>query len=477
VLWVAVAAAALPLLLAPLGVGAAGDLTQRLAGGYPTHVDVGVWALLEKSGRYFSRVVVGTGFLPAALALPWLAEQLVRARDPRRFAFATVVVLSAAALLYSLAPAGPDERYVLYLGPLVLLPATLALANREISPVGLGVASVLLAALLLRVTWIAEQGPFGFFVSPVEMFYSRVLGLRLANYLPGDANDALRLVALALAAAGVGLAVILRRAPQRLAGAAGTMLVVAVVAVVPLQTQYTLTKYVNGAGSKSAPNLSERAFADRRVPGDATVGAFLEGAGQRPDFFPLWQEVQFYNQRIDTVFTLGPNQNPTPPGDDVVEGVVYNERTGRLISPAPLTDYLVIPSPFGSVRVRGDIVDAPSYVAFVLLRVEQPATLAWRATGFDPLGVVPERGAGVIRFYGTGLHPGEQCAKRTISAPPDRETAWSVERAGREVAAGKLGPGEGGTAEAPLPRLVERGFTDVRVRGDGVQVLGADLGC
>lgn len=477
VLWIAVAAAALPLVLGALGLSAGDDLTRRLAGGYPTQVTTDAWAMLEKFGRYFSRVVVGTGFLPAALALPWLATQLARSRDTRRFAFAAVAVLSALALLYSLTPAGPDERYIVYLGPLVLLPATLALANREISPVGLGIASVLLAALLSRVTWIAEQGPFGFFVSPVEMFYTHVLGLRLANYLPGDATDALRLVAIALGATGVAIAVTLRRAPERLAGATGTMLVAAVVAAVPLQTHYTLTKYVNGAGSKSAPSLSERAFADRLVPGDATVGAFLEGAGQRADFYPLWQEVQFYNERIRTVFSLGPNQNPTPPGDDVVQGLAYDERTGRLSSPAPLTDYLVIPSPFGAVRLRGDVVYAPSYVAFALLRVEQPATLAWRATGFEPLGVVPEGRPGVIRFYGADLDPGERCATLSLSGPPDREAGWSVERGGREVAAGTLGPGERGTAWTPLPRLAERGFTDVRVRGGGVQVLDAGLGC
>jgi hypothetical protein len=177
------------------------------------------------------------------------------------------------------------------------------------------------------------------------------------------------------------------------------------------------------------------------------------------------------------VFALGPNQNPIPPGDALVPDVGYDERTGRLTSAAPLTDYLVIPSPVGAVRLRGDIVHAPAYIAFALLRVEQPATLAWRTAGFDALGVVPEGGAGVIRFYGAGLEPGERCATLTVSAPPDREVAWSVERGSREVAAGTLRPGERGTAKAPLPRLVERGFTDVRVIGDGVQVLDAGLRC
>jgi len=99
VLWVAVAIAAMPLLLAPLGVDAADSIRSRLAGGYPTTIHVDVWPVLEKMGSYFSRTVIGTGFFAAAVALPWLVVQLARARDRTRFAFAAVVVLAAAALV------------------------------------------------------------------------------------------------------------------------------------------------------------------------------------------------------------------------------------------------------------------------------------------------------------------------------------------------------------------------------------------
>jgi hypothetical protein len=473
VLWIAVAAAALPLMLAPFGVSAADDLTQRLAGGYPTDLQIGPWALIEKAGRYFSRVVVGTGFLPAAVALPWLVVQLVRTRDPRRLALATVVVLSALALLYSLAPAGPDERYVLYLAPLVLLPATLALANREISPVGLAIASVLLAALLARVTWIAEQGAFGYFVWPVEMFYSRAVGLRLDRYVPGDGVDVLVLVAIGLGLGGLVLAALLRWAPARLAGGPAAILVAAVVLVVPLQTHYTLTKYVNGAGSKAGAGVRERAFVDRMVPEGARVASFLEGAGQRQEFHGLWQEVQFYNERIETVFSLGGNVNPIPPGDELVQGVAYDERTGRVQSPAPLPDYLVIPTQVGSVRLRGEIVHAPAYIAVALQRIAQPATLAWRTTGFDPPGIVPEDGAGTVRVYAGGA----PCATLTLAPPPDREVRWRVDRDGRRAAAGSLVPGEQAAVPVPLLGLAERGYADVRLSGDGVQLLAVDVAC
>ena len=115
-----------------LGVPGAEGLGLRLAGGYQTQLGFDVYDMLAKMGRYVSKVVVGTGFFPAAIGLPWVAIQLVRlTRSATAFAFALLAVVVALALLYSLNAAGPDERYVLYLAPLVLLPATLALARRR----------------------------------------------------------------------------------------------------------------------------------------------------------------------------------------------------------------------------------------------------------------------------------------------------------------------------------------------------------
>ena len=471
-LWVVVAVAALPLLLAPLGIDTADALTERLAGGYPSRIDLDVGAFLEKVESYVSRIVIGTAFLPAAVGLPWLADSLLRSRDRVRFAFAAVVLLASAALFYSLGPAGADERYILYLAPLVLLPAALAVARRELSPAGVAIASVLLAVLLLRVSWNGEQGPFGFFVSPVEMFYARAVGLRLATYLPGDGDDALALVAIGLGLAGVALAAALRWAPARLAGVPGRVLVGAVAAFVLLQTHYTLTKYVNGAGSKAAAGLDERAFADRAVPRGERIGTFAEGVGLMPEFLPIWQEVQFYNQQIDTVYTFGPPTLEVPPGDALVPGVTHDARTGRLRSPAPLPDHVVVTTHFGSVGLRGEVVAAPAYVAAALVRVAQPAALAWASSGFAPYGVLPEDAEGGIRFFGAGLPARRHCATLTLIAPPDAATRFRVEHEGRTVR-GTVDPTARRDVTLPLPALAERGFADVAVRGERVQVLAA----
>ena len=476
VLWVAVAAAALALIAGSAGLLGPEGLTRRLAGSYATPLGFDVGTLSAKLARYLSRVVVGTGFLPAAVALPWLALEIARPRDIRRHALALTFAGATVALLYSLNAAGPDERYILYLAPLVLLPATLAVAHREVSPVGVALTSVLLAALLLRTPWVPEQGPFGFFVSPVEMFYSRAVGLRLATYVPGDADFALTLVGVAFGAAGVALAAMLRWAPSRLGPPAAGVMIAAVAALILVQTDYALTKYVNGAGSKAAAGLPDRAFVDRTVPDGARVAAFTEGVGQRPEFFPIWQEVQFYNERIDAVYSLGDLANPVPPGDEVVAGVGFDERTGRVRSPVGLPDYVVASTHVGRVGLRGEVVAAPSHVAVALLRLHAPATLAWRVSGMEPYGGVPPHGAGEIRFYGAGLEPGRQCATLGLAAPVDAGTDWRVRLPGRAALKGELEPGGTRTLRLELPRLVERGAVDARVDGDALQVRSISVG-
>jgi hypothetical protein len=247
------------------------------------------------------------------------------------------------------------------------------------------------------------------------------------------------------------------------------------VAAIAVQTQYTMTKYVNGAGSKSAAGLKQRAFADRAVPGDATVGEFAEGVGLLPDFAPFWREVQFYNARIETVYKFSSVPVVSVPGDVQVLGVSHDKRTGRVKSSVPLTDYVVAPTEIGTARLRGDAVVAPSYIPVALWRVARPATLAWWATGFEPRGVVPADRSGVFRFYGTGLDAGAYCATLTLTAPPDRSATWRVQRGRRRVAAGTIDTGTRRVARVGLPRLVERGFVDIGVRGKALQVLDATV--
>jgi hypothetical protein len=462
VLWAAVLLTALALLAGSVGI--AGSLTTRLAGVYGTPFGFDAVDLLFKMGRFFARAVVGTGFFTAAVALPWLAMTLARPRDRSAFAFAVTVTGAVVIVLYMTHTASLDERYIVYLAPLLLLPATVAIARREISPAGLAVASVLLAALLLRVKWDANQGDFGYFVSPAETFYAKAIAERLDVSVPGDRGTVLTLVPLALALAGGALAVGLWRNPQPLRGRRGALIMAAVALTMVIETQYALSKYVNSAGSKAAAGLRARAFADEETPSGSSIGEFTEGVGKTPGFAPIWQEVQFYNQRIDRVYSLGANSNAVPSGDELVDNVGFDPQTGRVRSSRPLPKYLVIPSPVGTARVRGRVLPSPSYIPATLIEVAQPATLAWSTSGLDGNSAVGEQGA-TVRLYGAGLRPGAHCATIDVGAPETGPVSWSASVNGRRVGAGRLRPGAQRRVTMPLARLVERGSADVTLRG------------
>jgi hypothetical protein len=454
VLWAAVAVGVVLL---------AAGLSDRLAGGYLTNLGLDLSTVLTRQGGYVSKVVLGTGFLPAAVGLPWVVIQLARSRDRGTFAFALLVVVATLGLLYSLNTAGRDERYVLYLGPLVLLPATLALARREVSALGMGIASVLLTLLLLRVPWDPHQGPWGYFISPVEMFFVGPIGGRLDRSLPGDLDVALDVAALALGAIGVALALILARRRTLLTAGRVAAIAAAVALAIPLQAQYAIAKFVDGAGGKSGPSDRARAFADTMVPSGHEVGAFFEGAGKAQWYWPVWQEVNFYNERIDSEYSLGANTTPWPVGDKLYESVAFNANTGRVSVPMP--DYMVVPSVVGTARLRGDLVFAPSWVPVYLLHIAKPATLAWSADGFDENGRVKDGGA-TVRVFG----PGAQCAAFTFLADADTPTRWRIAPKGQDARRSSVAAGKVSRVTVPLPELAKQPFIDVRVSGEAVHV-------
>ena len=203
-------------------------------------------AARRRSRSYFSRAVVGIGFLPAAIGLPWLAVQVARG-ERARFAFAITVLLFGA-----ICCTAQPRRLRRALHPLprarVLLAATLAVACGEVSPLGLAITSVLLASCSSACRGSPIRGPSASSSSPAEMFYSRAIGLRLDVHVPGGAGVLLTLVPLALAVLGILMALLFRFLPRRLTVAAGGAILGAVAIVMIVETHYAVSKYVDGAG-------------------------------------------------------------------------------------------------------------------------------------------------------------------------------------------------------------------------------------
>jgi hypothetical protein len=257
------------------------------------------------------------------------------------------------------------------------------------------------------------------------------------------------------------------------------VLVGIVVAGILAQTQFAFSKHVNGPGSKSAPGLMARAFVDRTVPDGASVGQFAEGRGELPEFHALWREVQFYNEKINLVYTFGPDMIPSVAGDYQVAGLTADERTGRISSPLELPDYAVVASQFGEVGLAGQPVKASTTVPILLMRVAKPATLAWQSRNFEAPGVVPADGEGEVRVFGEGVPDEANCARFNLSASPDQPATWRIRLDNRVLSEGELEPGEIREVPVPIPRLTGDEFIDLFVGGQSLQVLnlGITEGC
>jgi hypothetical protein len=404
VVWSAVGLAAVVLVLG-------GD---RLAGTYGTPFSLAP-DLLEKLARFLSRVVA---------AVPWLIRELVRPASPARGAFALTAVLAAALVLYGLNPAGYDERYIVYLAPLVFLPATVALARRELPRLGAAITAVLVGLLLARVPWRADAGEIGFFSFPTEYVWVRALGLRLDRYLPGDEGVVLAILPWVVAALGVGLAVAARRRGS--APAWGEVAVIGFVAAACLaQTQYTLAKHVNGAGARFGPGLAERGWVERSLPGDVPAAILAVGLGNRPEAIPIWREVQFYNGRISRLAELGEPRIPAPIGDELLPPFAVDPETGRLRGPVDrLPRHVVVSSEWADVGVRGRAARAHRTTVRALPR-------AGGDGGGLPAGGGDGRHAAVRREALRGGRPRVTGRRRLRAAPRRREGGRRAARAGR----------------------------------------------
>jgi len=456
--WVAVALA--------LGVLALGG--DRLAGTYGTPFSLNP-DLPEKLARFGSRVVVGTGLLPAMVALPWLVRELVRPRDPARGAFALAGAGALLLVLYGLNPAGYDERYVVYLAPLVLLPAAVALSRREVPRLGTAVTALGIGLLLARVPWRADQGEIGFFSFPAEYVWVRALGLRFDRYLPGDEGVVLAVAPWVVAAAGVTLALLARRARGR-GPAWGEVAVVALVALACVaQTQYALAKHVNGAGARLGPGLAQRGWVERALPPDVPAAIFAVGLGNRPEFIPLWREVQFYNGRIDRLAELGEPRIPAPIGDALLAPFAVDAETGRLVGAdvARLPRHLVVSSEWADVGVQGRLVARAGYLAAELRELTGPPSVRYLVRGATGDGYQPAGEPVAVRLF-----RGRRCAALDLASPGGGD--YELRRGEEQVASGRLEPGAQGRVIVPL-RGGERVDLEL-LSGMRAQVGGRDVG-
>jgi hypothetical protein len=409
---VLVAAVAIVVLTLVLSATGALDL-NKLAGFYSfqNRLNVPAHLLTSKLDVYTTRFIAGFAFVPFVFGLAWAAQTLFRPQDPERFGFVVVGALAIASIIYSSAGAGFDERYIIYYAPLFAVAFVVALGGREVKPVLVGAAGLLGALLLLSQGWQTQpQGGYSWFAAPAETIYANVFLKRLAGDLPSadHVKEVAFVVTLFVVAACV-MAVSKHRASRMFAG----MLVAAVVALQFFQTQDAISNYVNGAGSRAAASVTQRSWVDQAIYGKSHAAILAVGAGNSLVFDPIWAEVQFWNDSVNSVVTVGGRVIQVPPSDTYYEASLDTTK-GELVG-ATFAPYLVVPRGFVGVGFDSNAVKQAPYLALDLVKLRS-RRLLWTADGAQPDGFMDPGKPVHIRVY---RHAGSvpQCAHADVASP------------------------------------------------------------
>ena len=422
-----------------------------LAGNYGKGLNFGLGGFLDKVAIYSGRLAVGTGFVVFAVGLAWLLSRLRGRRGEAEWVFAVVALLAAALLFVANVPAGADERYVIYVAPLLAVATAAAFAQRAVGPVAVGLCGVLAAWLVWRLGWNAEGGPYGFFIGPAETFYARVGLLRLETYLPAwlPVKTAALVLALALTSACA-----YALSARRRAGTVAAALIAGLVVVQIAQAEYTMRKFANDAGARFGPSLEQRAWVDEAIHGEGRAAVFATSLGNTLGFEAVWRELQFWNTSVSDVALDGARAIRTPIGDAVYE-IEVDRATGALRGPLP--GHVVVPRNFLAVMPVGDTVARVDYLPLDLLRLHTPAQARYTIGGVQPDGFIDSGAEASVRFFTAGLDPGVRwCARFPLHLPGDFSgrrgggTRWRV-RLGRRVEEGRLRPEEARDVDVPLP--------------------------
>ena len=431
-------------------------------------------AVSHQTQILLARLVVGTGIIPACLALPWLARTLIRPHDPRDHALALVAVASTIALVIATAfvwgddRGGIDERYVMYLAVPIFVVAARAVVTWSIGVVGVAIASAAVALLIAQTSWQVDT-TFGVrsLAYPAEAFFGRVVVGRLAIHEPDRLiGHEPALAAIVAAAAAVALVALGRWAVRRGRGPLLAGVAAACVAVVQVaQTGYNLDSW-NTAQGPSPRGWGQRAWVDEHNRTGASVGILAMGFTDLGDYASIWDEVRFHNSTIGPVVKERGGLAPEPPS--VTKTFVsVRPSDGRVASSRPLPPLAVTGHDFRTLGLALDTVAEAGYLDARLVRLPRQLQAQWMMLdGVYPDGFLLPAGRARLRAFTAGRPAGQRtCLSLALVGPPAFEGTWGFRvNGGRRPLIGRVRALQTVKLRAELVRdSVSGHFRDLRI--------------
>lgn len=246
-----------------------------------------VW---DYTSLLFAELSMGTGYLPMAVALPWVVTQLVRPADERSGAFAWVAVSGFLVFVLTAAQAGAqtEERYIAVLVALPAVAFAAVLARREVRPVPTVAGAALVA---WAVGTRGDSTGLSDFVAPARNFFNGVVQGKLSLILNITQDHTAAIAAVLLVLLIAAFVVAFARRPRE----AGAVAVV-VVCVAGLGAGVRALDKWSGGNAAGTPWAS-LTWVDRGT-GGALVALWNENVNADPARVFETEQIKFFNPGV-----------------------------------------------------------------------------------------------------------------------------------------------------------------------------------
>jgi hypothetical protein len=362
------------------------SVLNPFTGVYGSTFSVNLEALKDLVRKDAAVVVSGVGILPGVVAAGFVGRSLIRPARPESLALAVMTLAVAVFVAYSSMRAGPDERYIMYLAPMLIVCAAVGVGRREVGPVALAFGTLFVLWLFSGVDWRQTAKSFDYYVYAAEVFHGKVMMLNVAGKLDFTGLGGATIVGLAtVAAAGVAAFALWGRGRPAAVAAAGLVLTLLLVGVA--QLTYVDRKFT--AQANFGPrDLGPHAWVDNAVGSDEAVGVFVTRTGDDitgPQLYDTWREIAFFSQAPRVVYQIENSValNPMYGDQDLayIDAKTGHVRPARVPFPKHMLELTLNPK----APLVGTVLAKPQdgFLPWQLLRLDGTPRLKWIVTGND----------------------------------------------------------------------------------------------
>jgi hypothetical protein len=338
---------------------------------------------------------LGTGLVLPVLAAAWYPRALAGRLDERARACALAGALAggavaAAALISTGGYIGAltEERYFVYLAPLLVIGGIAALARAELAAPRVVVAmGLILAALLAIVPLPRTIDPESVYFAPA-MTAARWLADRLGT--AGNASERLLLAAVALGAAALAWRAAAN--PRGLARAAALATGTALQLILLAVTYAAVLDGISGVPGRTGSDQAERGFVDRATGGAVATWVESQSRNDAAQAMEAARSTLLYNDGVrERLYVPGTGLPPEAFPLSLLRVVgVLDRRTGavRMVHPRRTSFFVGEPSsPY--VQLAGATIARSSLFPLEVVRVDGRPHVRWLTSGIGLAGSVP----------------------------------------------------------------------------------------